>query len=48
MYKRQSNPQFITLVRNEQGDLVDTVGLYASYPAFLEMCIRDRSMAWQE
>ncbi len=32
----ESNPQFITLVRNEQGDLVDTVGLYASYPAFLE------------
>ncbi|BAK43476.1 cell wall metabolism sensor histidine kinase WalK [Eggerthella sp. YY7918] len=29
------DPQFITLVRNAQGDLVNTVGLYASYPAFL-------------
>lgn len=29
------DPQFITLVRNADGELMDTVGLYASYPAFL-------------
>lgn len=29
------DPQFITLMRDEQGALVDTVGLYASYPDFL-------------
>ena len=30
-----ADPQFITLIRNEQGDLLETVGLYASYPSFL-------------
>lgn len=29
------DPQFITLVRDESGVLLDTVGLYATYPAFL-------------
>lgn len=29
------NPQFITLLRDENGALLDTVGLYATYPAFL-------------
>ena len=28
-----ADPQFITLIRNEQGDLLETVGLYASYPS---------------
>lgn len=30
-----ADPQFITLVRNEQGAVQDTVGLYAAYPAYL-------------
>ena len=29
------DPQFITLVRDKDGSLIDTVGLYATYPAFL-------------
>lgn len=31
----EANPQFIMLMRDKQGALVDTVGLYASYPDFL-------------
>ena len=34
---RGRDPQFITLIRNEQGDLLETVGLYASYPSFLRI-----------
>ena len=30
------DPQYITLMRDEQGKLLDTVGLYATYPSFLE------------
>ena len=30
-----ADPQFITLVRDAQGALLDTVGLYAIYPAYL-------------
>ena len=30
-----ADPQFITLVRDAQGALLDTVGLYATYPAYL-------------
>ena len=37
------DPQFITLVRNANGELVDTVGLYASYPAFLRAIPFDAS-----
>lgn len=32
----EANPQFITLVRDERGALLETVGLYATYPSFLE------------
>lgn len=30
----ETDPQFITLMRDEEGGLLDTVGLYAAYPAY--------------
>ena len=39
-----ADPQFITLIRNEQGDLLETVGLYASYPSFLRHIPFDKNL----
>lgn len=30
-----ANPQFITLMRDAQGSMLDTVGIYATYPSYL-------------
>lgn len=34
-YIVDANPQFITLMRDAQGSMLDTVGIYATYPSYL-------------